>query len=112
LGSGTPSRSRPPFRRALALAVELHHKHLATVALEGLATEAGMANDLERAARLLGAASQLRSDEQVPRDSLEQRFYADTLRLLREHFDSRDLDGLFGEGRHRSTDIVISEAEG
>jgi len=90
----------------------LHHKHLATVALEGLAAEAGMANDLERAARLLGAASQLRSDEQVPRDSLEQRFYADTLRLLREHFDSRDLDGLFGEGRHRSTDIVISEAEG
>ena len=97
LRSGTPSRSRPPFRRALALAVELHHKHLVTVALEGLAAEATMVNNLERAARLLGAASQLRSDEQVPRDSLEQRFYAETLRRLREHFDPHDLDGLLGE---------------
>ncbi|MCA1704524.1 MAG: hypothetical protein LC808_15190, partial [Actinobacteria bacterium] len=111
LGSGTPSRSRPPFRRALALAVELHHKHLVTVALEGLAAEAAMVNNLECAARLLGAASQLRSDEQVPRDSLEQRFYAETLRRLREHFDPHDLDGLLGEGCYRSRDIVISEAK-
>ncbi|MCA1702974.1 MAG: hypothetical protein LC808_06765, partial [Actinobacteria bacterium] len=110
LGSSTPYRSRPSFRHALARAVELHHTHLVIVALEGLAAEASMANRLERAGRLLGAANQLRSDEQVPRDSLEQRFYVDTLRRLRERFDPHDLDGLFGEGCHRVTDIVISEA--
>jgi len=71
-----------------------------------------MVNNLERAARLLGAASQLRSNEQVPCDSLEQRFYAETLRLLREHFDPHDLDGLLGEGCYSSREIVISEVKG
>ena len=82
------------------------------MALEGLAAEATMVNNLERAAGLLGAASQLRNDEQVPRDSLEQRFYTDTLRRLGEHFDPHALDVLFREGCRRGTDIVISGAQG
>jgi tetratricopeptide (TPR) repeat protein len=112
LACGLSSRSKSCFRRALALATELHHKELVAVALEGLAAEAALADDVSRAARLLGAASHLRSDEQVPRDSLEERFYAITLRRLQEGLDRRGLDRLFAEGRTVAPEIVSSEVEG
>jgi tetratricopeptide (TPR) repeat protein len=112
LGSGRPSESRPCLRRALALAEQLHHKELMATALEGLAAEGALTGDAERAARLLGAASNFRSDENALRDSLEERLYEEALRRVRQALVAHEFDRLFRDGRRQATETVVAEAKG
>lgn len=81
-------------------------------ALEGLAAEGALTGDAERAARLLGAGSHFRSDENALRDSLEERFYEGTLRRVRESLDAHEFELVFRDGQRHSTETVVAKAKG
>jgi predicted ATPase/class 3 adenylate cyclase len=86
-------------------------QHLAASALLNRSGDsADMRAKRVRAAQLLGFVDERLAELQLSREHTEQTTYDDALAVLREHFDSGELEHAFAAGRHWSEDRAISEA--
>jgi predicted ATPase/class 3 adenylate cyclase/DNA-binding XRE family transcriptional regulator len=96
---GNTSQATEFYREALALCQEQDHRELLAECLEGLANSAMRQSQGVRAARLFGAAEQLREAIDAPRAVVENRWYAEAVALTRVALDPRAYERAWLEGR-------------
>ena len=106
--SGDTEAARQAFREALELCRELVVLPFVTDGVAGLAAVAAVRDDLDRAARLTGAAAAHRYDE--PEDPLNVRLDATFLEPARARYDADAWDAAFREGGALSFDDAIAYA--
>ena len=110
LRRGEVRKSESLSREALALYRELGDLRRCAVGLEGLASAAGMAQDGERAARLLGAATALREQLDAPNPAHEQAEIDQAVAAARTSLGAERWAATFAAGRELSLELAVVEA--
>jgi predicted ATPase/class 3 adenylate cyclase/DNA-binding XRE family transcriptional regulator len=95
---------------AMSLCQEQDHRELLTECLEGLAHSAARHGQGARAARLFGAAEQLRVVIDAPRAVVENQWYAEAVALVRAALDPLTYERAWLEGRRMPIEEAIAYA--
>jgi ATP/maltotriose-dependent transcriptional regulator MalT len=99
------------YRESIALWAELGDAWFHCYALAGLASIATALGQMERAARLFGAAERLREAVGAPVWELDQAWYNRDVVALRSRLGPRTFAQVWAEGRALSVAQVVAEAE-
>jgi tetratricopeptide (TPR) repeat protein len=107
---GNHERSEELFQESLRLALARGNASLLPDCLVGLGCTAAARGDLQRAARLLGAAEARLQEAGAVLDPDDQPEFDRAVDLLRDGLGSSTLDALWAEGRGMAEDRVVGLA--
>ena len=110
LGSGREAEARRAFREALAEAVALHHPGSIAEGLDLTAVVAAREGDHRKAARMLGAAGELRARCGLRRSALVDQLVAKVEATLSEAFDEAALTQLRRAGAGLDVHEMVAAA--
>jgi predicted ATPase/DNA-binding CsgD family transcriptional regulator len=111
LGQGDYVQAALHFRRSLALRQETGEQEGIVAAVEGLAEVAGCVGQLERAARLYGAAGQIRDALGSPLSPIEHAYHERAIAALRSQLGDPSFARLLAEGQALTLEQALQEAE-
>jgi hypothetical protein len=98
------------YLEAMSLCQEQDHRELLTECLEGLAHSAARHHQSVRAARLFGAAEQLRVVIDAPRAPVENHWYAEAIEVARAELDPLAYERAWLEGCRMSIEEAVMYA--
>jgi len=107
---GNASQATEFYQEALALCQEQDHRELLAECLDGLAHSAARLGQGVRAARLSGAAEQLRVVIDAPRAVVENQWYAEAVEVVRAALDPLTYERVWLEGRRMPIEEAIAYA--
>ncbi len=108
--TGQPDAAKAHFSKALGLAEGLNNRITVSFSLDGFAAVATSFGDTQRAARLSGAAENLRDLIGYKIEPAERRFRETYLTRLRDQMPGEEFLSLYGDGRSLNLDQAIVAA--
>jgi hypothetical protein len=109
---GNDAQATAFLKEVLSLCREQGFTHLFAECFEGLASSAALQGQSVRAARLFGAAEQLREVINAPRAPMEDQWHAKMTALAREALDPAAFEQAWADGRRMAVEEAIAYAMG